>query len=77
MDSSAVGTQILGWQPVTKGVLHKFFELPQLTIFSDSPAFTLSGMLFSIAKFIIVIAKSANENDAKTNIQIYPHFSVP
>lgn len=58
-------------------VLYRFFELPLLTTFSESPAFTLSGKLFSITKFIIIIVKSANVNDAKTNIQLYLHLSVP
>ncbi|MCZ6925338.1 MAG: hypothetical protein O7D30_08605 [Rickettsia endosymbiont of Ixodes persulcatus] len=52
-----------------KGELRRFFEQPQLTIFLKSPSFTLSGILFSIAKFRIGIVKSANENDAKTKIR--------
>ncbi|CAN8006291.1 unnamed protein product, partial [Ixodes pacificus] len=31
-----------------KGVLQRFFEQPHLTIFSKSPSFTLSDMLFTI-----------------------------
>ncbi|CAN7975034.1 unnamed protein product [Ixodes persulcatus] len=43
-----------------KVVLQRFCEQTHLTISSKLPSFTLSGMLFTIVKFKIVIVKSAN-----------------
>lgn len=60
-----------------KRVLRRYFELSQLTIFSESPVFTLLGMLLCIAKFKIVMERLASENDTKTSIQTCTRFSVP
>lgn len=51
-----------------------FFELPHLTIFYDSPAFTLSNMLFSVARFIIGIVQAGKENYVKPTFKYTRNF---